>query len=144
MHGIPLSLLSPALHLCRRRFASSLRRAAIRPEQLHLSGRNMSSAIFNVKEHILPSSHIREYPRALAGDQEDILQLAVRQYTPKSHGTAKQGITIIGAHANGFPKVSSSSCTSCSGRADTHLHFRSSTSLSGTICIKVFRQRIST
>jgi hypothetical protein len=32
--------------------------------------------------------------------------LAVKQYTPKAHRDPKQqGVTIIGAHANGFPKV---------------------------------------
>lgn len=65
------------------------------------------STIFRVQEHTIPTSHIREYPRALADDQEDILQLAIKQYTPKeSSGLSKNGVTIIGAHANGFPKVS--------------------------------------
>ena len=67
----------------------------------------MSSSIFRVQEHSIPACHIREYPRALAGeDQEEELQLAIKQYTPKeSAGAAKNGVTIIGAHANGFPKV---------------------------------------
>ena len=66
----------------------------------------MSSSIFKVQEHTIPTSHIREYPRATADDQEHILHLAVKQYTPKEgFGPSKNRITIIGAHANGFPKV---------------------------------------
>lgn len=65
------------------------------------------SSIFTVREHSIPTCHIREYPRALASDdQEEELQLAIKQYTPKEDaGSAKNGVTIIGAHANGFPKV---------------------------------------
>ena len=66
----------------------------------------MALSNFRVQEHSIPTCHIREYPRALADDQEDVLQLAVKQYTPKqSAGEGEQGVTIIGAHANGFPKV---------------------------------------
>ncbi len=64
---------------------------------------------FNVHEHTIPTAHIREYPRALVDDQEDVLQLAIKQYTPKeSRGRSQQSVTVIGAHANGFPKVLSS------------------------------------
>ncbi|KAK5120512.1 hypothetical protein LTR85_006167 [Meristemomyces frigidus] len=49
----------------------------------------MSSAFFRVQEHTLPSSHIREYPRAMADDQEDVLQLAVKQYSPRETFNAK-------------------------------------------------------
>ncbi|KAK5168225.1 uncharacterized protein LTR77_006794 [Saxophila tyrrhenica] len=63
------------------------------------------TAYFNVQEHRIPTTHIREYPRALADDQDDVLQLAVKQYTPKeSKGISQQAVTCIGAHANGFPK----------------------------------------
>lgn len=67
----------------------------------------MSTAHFKVQEHTIPSCHIREYPRTLASDdQGDVLQLAIKQYTPRKRAqTAKNEITIIGAHANGFPKV---------------------------------------
>ena len=62
--------------------------------------------LFRVQEHAIPTCHIREYPRALADHQEDVLQLAIKQYTPKESSDAtKNGVTIIGAHANGFPKV---------------------------------------
>jgi hypothetical protein len=54
----------------------------------------------------VPCQHIREYPRALAGEQEDVLQLAVKQYIPFDNLEPRSGdVTIIGAHANGFPKV---------------------------------------
>lgn len=64
------------------------------------------SSVFKIQEHTIPTTHIREYPRALANDQEDELQLAVKQYTPRENARKDdQGVTIIGAHANGFPKV---------------------------------------
>ncbi|KAK2002319.1 alpha/beta-hydrolase [Colletotrichum falcatum] len=63
------------------------------------------SSVFHVKEHILDGSHIREFPRALARSQEDVLKLAVKEYIPKDNPNPKPGdVTIIGAHANGFPK----------------------------------------
>ncbi|OTA38214.1 hypothetical protein BTJ68_01627 [Hortaea werneckii EXF-2000] len=64
----------------------------------------MSASKFSVREHVLPTSHIREYPHATSGDQEDVLQLAVKQYTPRRKVQAETTITIIGGHANGFPK----------------------------------------
>ncbi len=65
----------------------------------------MSTATFRVTEHTIPTSHIREYPRSTADDQEDVLSLAVKQYTPKTSFRAQSEITVIGGHANGFPKV---------------------------------------
>lgn len=67
----------------------------------------MSQEYFVVREHCIPCQHIREYPGALAGDQEDVLQLCVKQYIPTDHAESPHpdAITIIGAHANGFPKV---------------------------------------
>lgn len=68
----------------------------------------MTSAVFQIKEHILPSQHIRDYPRATAFSQEDVLKLAIKQYTPLDNPNPQPGdVTIIGAHANGFPKVGS-------------------------------------
>ncbi|TKA79379.1 hypothetical protein B0A55_02845 [Friedmanniomyces simplex] len=65
----------------------------------------MSAAIFRITEHSVPTSHIREYPRSTADDQEDVLHLAVKQYTPKeSSFRAQSEVTVIGGHANGFPK----------------------------------------
>lgn len=65
----------------------------------------MSSSVFRVIEHSVNAQHIREYPAATAGRQEDVLQLAVKQYVPLSNPDPKPGdLSIIGAHANGFPK----------------------------------------
>lgn len=67
------------------------------------------TTLFNVTEHILESSYIREYWRATAHSQEEILKLHIKQYTPKDNADPLPGdITVIGAHANGFPKVSRS------------------------------------
>ncbi|KXJ97391.1 Alpha/beta hydrolase family-domain-containing protein [Microdochium bolleyi] len=60
---------------------------------------------FHVKEHKIASQHVREFPRATANSQEDILWLSVKQYTPIDNPNPQPGdVTIIGAHANGFPK----------------------------------------
>jgi pimeloyl-ACP methyl ester carboxylesterase len=60
---------------------------------------------FHVQEHVVPSQYVREYPRAIASSQEDMLYLSVKQYTPKDSLPPQLGdVTIIGAHANGFPK----------------------------------------
>ncbi|KAL8392200.1 hypothetical protein RB595_002406 [Gaeumannomyces hyphopodioides] len=65
----------------------------------------MSSQVFEIKEHIIDASHIREYPRATAHSQEEVLKVAVKQYIPKSNPNPQPGdVTVIGAHANGFPK----------------------------------------
>lgn len=66
----------------------------------------MSPLYFDVKEHVLPGQYIREYPGATWDDQEAILHLHIKQYQPKDQLHAEPGaVTIIGAHANGFPKV---------------------------------------
>ena len=63
-------------------------------------------SLFKVQEHTLTTSHIREYPGGTAGSQDDELKLAVKQYTPIDNQDPKPGdVTIIGGHANGFPKV---------------------------------------
>jgi hypothetical protein len=66
-----------------------------------------SSTVFQIKEHTLECQHIREYARATARAQEDVLYLAIKQYIPLDNPPElKDGdVTIIGAHANGFPKV---------------------------------------
>ena len=57
-------------------------------------------------EHVVPCQHIREYPRAIATEQEEELHLSVKQYIPLDNLDPKPGdITIVGGHANGFPKV---------------------------------------
>lgn len=67
--------------------------------------RKMSAAVYRIQEHTVPTSHIREYPRATIDDQEEVLHLAVKQYTPRDSFRTKSEVTVIGAHANGFPKV---------------------------------------
>lgn len=62
---------------------------------------------FIIKEHKVEGQHIREYARATADSQEEVLYLSVKQYIPKSNPNPQPGdLTIIGAHANGFVKVS--------------------------------------
>ncbi|KAI1402673.1 putative toxin biosynthesis protein [Hypoxylon fuscum] len=64
-----------------------------------------SSFPFHVKEHVIPSQHIREWPGATANSQEDVLYVCIKQYIPIDNPTPEPGdITVIGAHANGFPK----------------------------------------
>ncbi|KKY34922.1 putative toxin biosynthesis protein [Diaporthe ampelina] len=63
------------------------------------------STLFDIKEHVVDGQHIREYPRATAHSQEEVLQLSVKQYIPKDNPNPKPGdITIIASHANGFVK----------------------------------------
>jgi len=62
--------------------------------------------LFHVKEHVVDAQHIREYARATSHSQEEKLQLAVKQYIPKDNPNPRPGdVTIVAAHANGFPKV---------------------------------------
>lgn len=64
-----------------------------------------TSGPFKIVEHTVPCQHIREYPGATAHEQEDTLYLAVKQYIPLDNPNPQRGdVTIIGAHANGFPK----------------------------------------
>ncbi|KAJ5899108.1 hypothetical protein N7495_003852 [Penicillium taxi] len=65
----------------------------------------MSSSPFRILEHVVPCQHLREYPGATAEDQEQPLHLAVKQYIPLDNPNPKPGdVTILAAHANGFPK----------------------------------------
>ncbi|KAF2276226.1 toxin biosynthesis protein-like protein [Westerdykella ornata] len=65
----------------------------------------MSSDLFRVYEHIVDASHIRGFPRTTSTTQNEVLQLSVKQYTPHENPNPKPGdITVIAAHANGFPK----------------------------------------
>lgn len=67
----------------------------------------MSAHLFHVEKHVVPCQHIREYPLGTANAQDDVLHLAVNQYIPLDNSRPSSGdVTIIGAHANGFPKVS--------------------------------------
>ncbi|CAI7624348.1 unnamed protein product [Penicillium glandicola] len=63
------------------------------------------SSPFRIVEHVVPTQHIREYPGATANVQEEPLHLAVKQYIPLDNPNPQPGdITILAAHANGFPK----------------------------------------
>ncbi|KAH7028642.1 Alpha/beta hydrolase family-domain-containing protein [Macrophomina phaseolina] len=65
----------------------------------------MTSFPFEVKEHVIPCQHIRGYSRATAHKQEELLHLSVKQYIPHDNQNPQTGdVTIIGAHAQGFPK----------------------------------------
>ncbi|KIV98693.1 uncharacterized protein PV09_09521 [Verruconis gallopava] len=65
----------------------------------------MSTSHFHIQEHKVPCQHIRSYPYATLHYDEEVLHLAVKQYTPLNNPNPQRGdVTIIGAHANGFPK----------------------------------------
>lgn len=62
---------------------------------------------FHVIQHVVNGSHTRDYISATANGDENTPRLSVKQYIPHDNPTPKPGdVTIIGAHANGFPKVS--------------------------------------
>lgn len=57
-------------------------------------------------EHIIPCQHIREYPAATTGTQNDVLHLAVKQYLPTNNPKPRaEDITIVIAPGGGFGKV---------------------------------------
>lgn len=63
------------------------------------------TSFFDVKEHTLEGQHIREYAKATAHAQEEVLYLSIKQYTPKNNPNPQPGdVTIIASHANGFVK----------------------------------------
>ena len=65
----------------------------------------MSPSMLRVQEHTIPCQYVREYPGATSENQDDDLFLHVKQYTPLDQSfNQHDAITIIGAHANGFPK----------------------------------------
>ncbi|KAH6970330.1 Alpha/beta hydrolase family-domain-containing protein [Fusarium avenaceum] len=62
-------------------------------------------SVFEIKEHVVEASYIREYARATSHSQEEKLWLHVKEYIPKDNPYPRKGdVTIIGSHANGFPK----------------------------------------
>jgi hypothetical protein len=69
------------------------------------------SSSFKIIEHVIPGQHIREYPHATKNgrNQETPLKIAIKQYVPLDQADSTipdNAVTIIGAHGNGFPKVS--------------------------------------
>lgn len=64
------------------------------------------SSPFDITEHTIGTAHIREFAHATSNSQHETLVQHVKQYTPKDNPNPQKGdITIIGGHANGFPKV---------------------------------------
>ncbi|UJO23410.1 Type I acyl-CoA thioesterase [Fulvia fulva] len=61
---------------------------------------------FVIREHTFEGQHIREYPRALASNQEDVVWLHAKSYTPHEvdNGSAAGDMTIIAYHANAIQK----------------------------------------
>ncbi|KAL7937551.1 Alpha/beta hydrolase family domain-containing protein [Trichoderma chlorosporum] len=60
---------------------------------------------FRVVQHIIKGCHTREYIAATANGDADTPRLSVKQYIPLDNPAPNPGdVTIIGAHANGFPK----------------------------------------
>jgi hypothetical protein len=104
---------------------------------------------FRIVEHIIPAQHIREYPQATATLQEETLYLAVKQYIPLDNPSPQPGdVTIIGAHANGFPKVHTyrrNSGTLCFFSRFTNgaVLFRNSMSRCGKRFMRGQRRRVS-
>jgi len=65
----------------------------------------MSASIFQVKKHVLETQYVRERPHATINGDEDVLKLAINQYSPLDNITPGAGdITVIAAHANGVGK----------------------------------------
>jgi hypothetical protein len=63
---------------------------------------------FRIVEHIVNGAHTREYATATVNGDADAgkIKLAVKQYIPLDNPNPQLGdVTIIGAHANGFPKA---------------------------------------
>jgi hypothetical protein len=91
------------LHL----FAFSI--ASARPQHLQIGKVKLRFPPVPQCLRSIEASHIRSFPRALATHENDVLHLAIKQYTPLINPNPQEGdITIIAAHANAFPKVSSS------------------------------------
>jgi len=60
---------------------------------------------FNITSHTTRTQHSRDRPAGAERGRENDLRLHVNQYVPKTNPTPNPGdVTIIGAHANGFPK----------------------------------------
>ncbi|RMD41644.1 hypothetical protein DV735_g3482, partial [Chaetothyriales sp. CBS 134920] len=60
---------------------------------------------FKVVEHTINCAHTRDYAAATASGDADTPRLAVKQYIPLDNLKPSTGdVTLIGAHANGFPK----------------------------------------
>lgn len=67
-----------------------------------------STKHYNVKKHIQPTQHIRQYRRATRKSSSlwaPKLRIVFKQYTPKTNPHPRPGdVTIVAAHANGVSK----------------------------------------
>lgn len=61
---------------------------------------------FRITEHIVPASHIREYAGATSTNQNAVLQLHVKKYTPRvvERDPTNAAVTVIATHGVGLPK----------------------------------------
>ena len=100
--------------------------------------------IFTVHEHVVPGQHIREYPGATNRNQEEVLILSVKQYTPTyaPDNIPTNALTIIGAHGIGFPKVSRTFICQLCRLAECLTVRRKRTSPFGKISIIVCRSMV--
>lgn len=65
----------------------------------------MSTANFTVTQHTSPCSYIRQFHHGAKHD-DAVLHLALKEYRPrKAVNTTTESVTLILAHANGFPTV---------------------------------------
>lgn len=80
---------------------------ASRPTQTSrtfISTRSISQK-FRVIEHVTRCSHTRDRPAGVELGKNNKLRLSVKQYIPKKNNNpGLNDVTLIGAHANGFPK----------------------------------------
>lgn len=77
----------------------SINRLVTQPSRKYMSH-------FRVIEHTARCQNVRQRPGAVKAGHESELRLAVKQYIPIDNPHPKEGdVTIIGAHANAFPKV---------------------------------------
>ncbi|KAM5344212.1 hypothetical protein ACJ41O_012749 [Fusarium nematophilum] len=64
------------------------------------------SSHWRVVQHTVSGCHTRDHIAATANGDANTPKLSVKQYIPLNNPTPQPGdVTIIGAHANGFPKL---------------------------------------
>ena len=67
----------------------------------------MSEELWDIREHVIPASHIRGFSRGARNEQTGHLRLAVKQYVPRKLSEPKVGdVTLIMAHGVGSSKES--------------------------------------
>lgn len=102
-------------------------------------------ARYRVVEHTVDCSHTRQYLASTANGDHDIPKLAVKQYIPHDNTNPRPGdVTIVGAHANGFPKVHERlTCKNSKNNPLILTLTRNSTNHCGMKCSKVQSRKIS-